>query len=247
MIRNLKRRFSISAPRLAVRPHVPWYVRWAITLPFFFLAGFLIWWSYDAGMELAGFHRGKAEQEITVLRDRVSTLEAENANQASQLAVGERQAQMQQASADEVQEQFKALNEENLRLKEDLAFFQNLPLTSGRDADLSIHSLKLEAGSLPGEYHCRMLLVQGVQRRGGVFDGDLQIVVNGEQDGQKVVLQFPQKTATEVAAHHLNFKYYQRVDRVFRLPAELHIDSVEIRVFEKGMQEPKVKQTVLLS
>jgi hypothetical protein len=34
---------------------------------------------------------------------------------------------------------------------------------------------------------------------------------------------------------------------VFRLPAELHVDSVEIRVFEKGMQEPKVKQTVLLS
>jgi len=75
----------------------------------------------------------------------------------------------------------------------------------------------------------------------------LQILVNGEQDGQKVVLQFPQKTATEVAAHHLNFKYYQRVDRVFKLPEELHIDSVEIRVFEKGMQEPKVKQTVLLS
>lgn len=247
MLRNIKRRFSISAPRLSVRPHVPWYVRWAITLPFFFLAGLLVWWSYDAGMELAGFHRGEAEQEIAVLRDRVATLESENANQASLLAVGERQAQMQQASADEVQEQIKALNEENLRLKEDLTFFQNLPLTSGRDAELSIHSLKLEAGSLPGEYHCRMLLVQGVQRRGGVFDGNLQILVNGVQGGQKVVLQFPQKVATEVEEHHLNFRYYQRVERVFRIPVELHIDSVEIRVFEKGMQEPKAKQTVLLS
>jgi hypothetical protein len=247
MLRNIKRRFSISAPRLSVRPHVPWYVRWAITLPFFFLAGLLVWWSYDAGMELAGFHRGEAEQEIAVLRDRVATLESENANQASLLAVGERQAQMQQASADEVQEQIKALNEENMRLKEDLTFFQNLPLTSGRDAELSIHSLKLEAGSLPGEYHCRMLLVQGVQRRGGVFDGNLQILVNGVQGGQKVVLQFPQKVATEVEEHHLNFRYYQRVERVFRIPVELHIDSVEIRVFEKGMQEPKAKQTVLLS
>jgi len=247
MIRRLKRKFSISAPRLSVRPHVPWYVRWAITLPLFFLVGLLVWWSYDAGMELAGFHRSKAEQEIALLRERVASLEAENASQASMLAVSERQAQMQQASADEAQEQLKALNDENMRLKEDLTFFQNLPLTSGRDADLSIHNLKLETGSLPGEYHCRMLLVQGVQRHGGVFDGDLQIVVNGEQDGQKVVLQFPHKAATEVAAHHLNFKYYQRVDRVFKLPPELHIDSVEIRVFEKGVQEPKVKQTVLLS
>jgi len=247
MIRALKRRFSISAPRLAVRPHVPWYVRWAITLPFLLVMGYLVWWAYDAGMELAGFHRGQAEQEIAELHDRVAGLEAENAKQANKIAVDERQMQMQQAAADEVQEQVKALHDENALLKEDLSFFQNLPLTSGRDAELSIHSLKLEAGSLPGEYHCRMLLVQGVQRRGGVFEGNLQILVNGEQAGQKVVLQFPQQTVSEVAAHHLSFKYYQRVDRVFRLPAEMHVDSVEIRVFEKGMQEPKVKQTVLLS
>lgn len=247
MIRGLKRRFSISAPRLAVRPHVPWYVRWAITLPFLLVMGFLVWWAYDAGMELSGFHRGQAEQEIAQLRERVALLEAENASQANQIAVDERQAQMQQAAADEVQEQVKSLHGENAQLKEDLSFFQNLPLTSGRDADLSIHSLKLEAGSLPGEYHCRMLLVQGVQRRGREFQGDLQILVNGEQGGQKVVLQFPQQYATEVAAHRLSFKYYQRVERVFRLPVEVRIDSVEIRVFEKGMQEPKVKQTVLLS
>lgn len=247
MIRGLKRRFSISAPRLAVRPHVPWYVRWAITLPFLFISGFLIWWAYDAGMALAGFHRGEAEQEIASLRDRVATLEAENAKQANQIAIDERQVQMQQAAADEVQEQVKALHDENSQLHEDLAFFQNLPLTSGRDAEMSIHNLKVEAGSLPGEYYCRMLLVQGVQRRGKEFEGDLQIVVNGANGGQKVVLQFPQQNETEVAQHRLNFKYYQRVERLFRLPPDIHIDSVEIRVFEKGMQEPKAKQTVLLS
>ncbi|OHC82982.1 MAG: hypothetical protein A3J99_04805 [Sideroxydans sp. RIFOXYD2_FULL_59_7] len=72
-------------------------------------------------------------------------------------------------------------------------------------------------------------------------------MVNGEQRGQKVVLQFPEPDSAEVAAQHLNFKYYQRVERIFRLPDGVHIDSVEIRVFEKGMQEPKVTQTVLLS
>ena len=75
MIKGFKRRFSISAPRLAVRPHVPWYVRWAIMLPFVLVMGFLVWWAYDAGMALAGFHRGEAEQEITVLRERVQELE----------------------------------------------------------------------------------------------------------------------------------------------------------------------------
>ncbi len=247
MITGFKRRFSISAPRLAVRPHVPWYVRWAITLPFLLVFGFLVWWAYDAGMALAGFHRGEAEQEIAQLREKVSWLEAKNAEQNRQIAVHERQAQMQLAAADEVQEQVAALQDENGRLREDLSFFQSLPLTAGRDAELSIHSVKLEPGSLPGEYHCRMLLVQGVQRRGRVFQGDLQVVVNGERGGQKVVLQFPAPNSAEVAAQQLNFKYYQRVERIFRLPEGMQIDSVQIRVFEKGMQEPKITQTVLLS
>jgi len=73
------------------------------------------------------------------------------------------------------------------------------------------------------------------------------MVVNGEQAGQKVVLQFPPPDSAEVASQRLSFKYYQRVERTFRLPEGMQIDSVQIRVFEKGMQEPKITQTVLLS
>ena len=247
MISRFKRRFSISAPRLAVRPHVPWYVRWAILLPFLLVFSFLIWWAYDAGMTLAGFHRGQAEQEIAQLREQVARLETGNAELVNQIAVLERQVQIQLAAADEVEQLVAGLQEENGRLREDLSFFQSLPLTAGRDAELSIHNVKLEPGSLPDEYHCRLLLVQGVQRRGRIFQGDLKMVVNGEQAGQKVVLQFPPPDSAEVAAQRLNFKYYQRVERIFRLPEGMQIDSVQIRVFEKGMQEPKVTQTVLLS
>ncbi len=91
---------------------------------------------------------------------------------------------------------------------------------------MSIHRLKIEADSLPGEYHCRMLLVQSVQQRGKMFQGSLQLVVNGEQDGRKVVLQFPQENSPQdVASHQLSFKYYQRVDKVFKLPLEMKIES----------------------
>lgn len=244
MIRKLRRKFSISAPRLAVRPHVPWYVRWAITLPFILAAGGVVWWAYDSGLELAGFHRGLAEQELEVLRSRVALLDAENAKMANQMASDERQAQIERSAMQETALQVKSLNEENEQLKEDLSFFQNLPLTAGREADLSIHRMKVEADSLPGEYHCRLLLVQNVQQRGKEFQGNLQLLVNGEQDGKKVVIQFPQENASDVAAHQLSFKYYQRVDRVFKLPEDMHVESVQVRVFEKGAREPKVKQTV---
>ena len=245
MIRSFRRKFSISAPRLSVRPHVPWYVRWAIALPFVLLIGLMVWWAYGSGLELAGFHRGQSERELSELRDRVQFLEGENATQANKIAAYERQGQIDQASNLGVATQLKNLNDENARLKEDLLFFQNLPLTGSREAELSIHRLKIEPDSLPGEYLCHMLLVQSVQQRGKAFQGSMQLVVNGEQAGKKVVLQFPQEgSQSDVAAYQLSFKYYQRLDKGFKLPPEMKVESVEVRVFEKGMREPKIKQTV---
>jgi len=91
----------------------------------------------------------------------------------------------------------------------------------------------------------RMLLVQSVQQRGKEFKGNLQLVVNGEQDGRKVVLQFPQENAPQdVAAYQLSFKYYQRLDKVIKLPREVTLENVQVRVFERGMQEPRIKQMV---
>lgn len=247
MIKKFRRKFSISAPRLSVRPHVPWYVRWAIMVPFIVAAGGMVWWAYDSGLELAGFHRGQAEKELEELRERVVYLEAENAKMATKIASDERQAQIDRSAMLETAVQVKSMNEENARLQDDLSFFQNLPLTAGKEADLSIHRLKVEPDALPGEYHCRLLLVQNIQRSGKEFQGNLQLLVDGELDGKKVVIQFPQEGSPDIAAHRLNFKYYQRVDWVFKVPPEMRVESVQVRVFEKGAQVPKVKQTIALN
>jgi Family of unknown function (DUF6776) len=248
MIRSFRRKFSISAPRLAVRPHVPWYVRWAIVVPFLVLFGLLVWWAYNSGLEFAGFHRGQAEQELSDLRDRVQTLEAQNALQANKIAAYVRQGQIDQASNQGIEAQLKNLTDENARLKEDLLFFDNLPLTGSPEAELSIHRLKVEPDVLPGEYFCRMLLVQSVRQRGKPFQGNMQLVINGEQDGNKVVLQFPQPDSqSDVEAYKLSFKYYQRVDKAFKLPPDMKVESVQVRVYQQGVQEPKVQQTVNLS
>ena len=70
--RKLERRFSISAQRLSVRPHIPWYIRWAIAIPILLALGGIVWWAYDSGLELAGFHRGQAVKELEGLRENLS-------------------------------------------------------------------------------------------------------------------------------------------------------------------------------
>jgi hypothetical protein len=247
--RRLERRFSISAQRLSVRPHIPWYVRWIIAVPFVLIIGGVVWWAYDSGLELAGFHRGQAVRELEALRENVVTLQEENAKLSSQAASFERQAQMEHAANLEIANQIKALSEENIRLKENVSFFQTLPLAQGEsESDLSILRLKVERDSLPGEYYCRMILVQSVKQRGKPFQGNMQLIVNAIQDGKKVVIQFPsEKAPIEVAAYQLNFKYYQVVDRTFKISPDISIESVQVRVFERGVREPKVVQSVGLS
>ena len=246
-IRKLKRKFGISAPRLAVRAHVPWYLRWAIVLPFVLLAVWLVWRAYDSGLEFAGFHRGQAEHELTELRDQVAALKIENARLSSESASFERQAQVEHAANQETGKQLKGLNEENARIQEDLAFFQSLSLSGKHGAELTIHRLKVEHDTLPGEYRYRLLLVQSGSERAKEFQGNLQLLVNTKHNGTKEVMVFPQKNALDDAAYQLNFKYYQHIEHSFQLPPDLSVESIQVRVFERGAIEPKIKQDVSLS
>jgi hypothetical protein len=247
--RKFERRFSISAQKLSVRPHVPWYIQWIIAIPFILIVGGAIWWAYDSGLELAGFHRGQAVKEMEDLRENVLVLQDENSKLSSQAASFERLAQMEHAANQEIAEQIRVLSDENIRLKENLSFFQNLPLAQGEnESDLSILRLKIERDSLPGEYYCRLILVQSVKQRGKAFQGNMQLIVNAVQGGKKVVLQFPLENAPqELAAYQLNFKYYQVVDREFKVSPDIIIENVQVRVFERGVREPKVVQSVGLS
>ncbi len=244
--RKIKRGFSISATRLAVKPHVPWYVRWALITPVVLVVGWLGWWAFDSGLELAGFHRVQAESELSRLRERVATLQEENTKLNSQVVAYERQLQMDHAAAGELEKQLKTLNEEKITLNEDLAFYQNLTQAGSRDESLSIHRVSVARDTLPGEYHCSLLLVQSGQRP-KEFRGSLQLVVNVLHNGEKSVLVFPQQSAPDASTYQLDFKYYQRIERSFKLPPDVSVESVQVRVYERGATEPRIKQDVALS
>ena len=191
MWRRVKRSFGISAPKLSVRLHIPWYLRWSLTVPFVLAALGLAWWAYGSGLEFAGFHRGEAQQELTKLREQTARLGMENTQLNSQVAQYERQIQMEQASSQEISKQLKNLSDENGRLQEDLAFFQNLTAMRGKEGDLGVHRLRLERDKMPGEYHLRMLLVQSGQRA-KEFSGSYQLVATVLSNGVRTTYLFPQ-------------------------------------------------------
>jgi hypothetical protein len=243
--RRVNRRFSISAPQMSVRPHIPWYLRWSMVLPFVFAAVALAWWAYDSGLELAGFHRGQAEQELSKLHDQVAKLEAKNAQLTSQVAQYERKIQIEQASNQATAEQLKSLADENVHLQEDLVFFQNLTAAGGKEGELGVHRLTLERDKIPGEYRLRMLLVQSGQRA-KMFTGSYQLVATVVENGQSTSHVFPQDESGN-AQFKLSFRYYQRIEQNIQLPPNVQLENVQVRIFERGGIEPKVRQDVSVS
>jgi hypothetical protein len=243
--RRVNRRFSISAPKLSVRPHIPWYLRWGMVVPFVLAAIGLAWWAYGNGLEFAGFHRGQAEQELSRLRDQVAKLGPENAQLSDKLAQYEREIQIEQASNQATSEQLKNMADENVHLQEDLVFFQNLTATGGKEGELRVHRLTLVRDKMPGEFHLRMLLVQSGQRA-KTFSGSYQLVATVVENGQSTTHVFPQDESGN-AQFKLSFRYYQRVEQSIQLPPDAQLENVQVRIFEQGTTEPKVRQSVSLT
>lgn len=244
MIKSLKRKFGISAPRVAVRPQIPAYVRWLGIAVLAVAALVLSWGMYDAGRKFAGFDKNETSYELDRLSQLNTRLQQDNDELRMKVAGLDRQLQMDLVAREDIAKQVKSLEHENTRLKEDLAFFQSLGSAPGKNEQrVSIGRVKLERGNLPGEYRYSLLLVQGGQRPKD-FQGSLEFAINFEQNGEKMMLPLSDTTSK---AHDVSFKFYQRVENTFRMPPDAIVESMQVKVFEKGIAQAKLTQTVNLS
>ncbi|HSS46582.1 MAG TPA: DUF6776 family protein [Burkholderiales bacterium] len=245
MYKALKRKFGISAPRMAVHTHIPWYWRWLMLTVLIALVLSLAWWMYESGQKFAGFDRFKVETDLATQTELNSKLHEENATLRDQVAISERQLQIERSTYGDLAKQVKALSDENNSLKEDLAFFQSL-LSAGSKQEVSIYRFNVERDALPGEYRYRLLLLQMGPRQ-KEFQGKLQFIVDVEHDGERSVITIPNENDAHLQAYNVSFKYYQRVEGSFRMEPGAVAKSVQVRVFERGVSEAKLTQTVDLS
>ncbi len=229
-----------------MRPHFPWYLRWLAIIGVIGLAlGLGLYLGvYDTGRKFANFDMQGASNEL----DRLSKLniQLQQDNETLRIeAIGlERRAQMEVAARDDLVKQVKTLGDESIRLKEDLAFLQTF--MSGNEMagnGVSVYHFKLARGQSPGEFRYSLLLVQGKQRSKD-FQGTLEFTVNLLQNGRKVTMPLPDEGPSKTSG--VNFKFYQRVERNFRLQPDTVIESLQVRVFENGMAQPKLTQVVNL-
>lgn len=243
---TLRRKFGITARRMAIRAHVPWYWRALTFAAFCVLIVGAGWATYQYGMELAGFRQSEAARDLAHLREEIRQRDATLAEMRSKVATSGRQLQIERATYGDLERQVKTLSAENAALREDLAFFQSLMAAESKAAALTVNRFRVRRDAVPGEYRYRLLLVQTGQRV-REFRGKLQFVLELEQGDRKYVLMLPPENEKKVTDYELRFKFFQRIEGTFRISPDAVVKSMQVRVFEKGATQPKLTETVTVS
>src|SRR5258707_5817302 len=246
LFKQFRKRFGISAPKMTVQTHVAWYWRWLGMLVFLSLSLAVAAWMYDAGRRFAGFDRGELQSDLASTRDSMARLEAEAARLRSIANASESRLKIEQTAQVQLAAQVKVLEDENNRLKEDLAFFENLVPSERRGDKVSIHRFKVERDVLPGEFRYRLLVLQG-GRLDREFHGSLQLVVEMQQEGRDATIVIPESAEAGNTSFKLNFKYFRRVEGTFQVPAGARVRTVQALILEKGTSDARASQNVNLS
>jgi hypothetical protein len=245
LIKSIRRRFGISAPRMTVRTHVAWYWRWLGYTLFAAVSLALAAWMYDAGRRFAGFDQSEVQEELARLRSTVTRLESESAELHAVANAADARVKIEQSAQEQLTAQLKALVDENTRLKEDLAFFEGLVPGERRDDRISIHRFKVERGGLPGEFRYRLLVLQG-GRRDREFQGTIQLVAELQDKGRSDMITIAEDGAPAGMTRRLNFKFFQRQEGTFKVSPTARVRSVEVKVFENGNAESRASESVKL-
>ncbi len=227
---------------MAVRAAIPWYWRWLGLVMLALLIVLMSRAAYDFGMRFAGFEQSEADREVQRLSTANAGMQQELEKMRGQFAQNERQIQIERVAYADLVKQMKVLTEENAALKEDLAFFQTLMPSGGKEDGVAINRFLVQNDTKPDEYRYRLLLTQ-TGKRSKDFQGHMEFAVYLQQGDKKLVMTLPAEDEKDGRSFKLNFRFYQRIEGSFRVAPNAKVKSMQVRVFEDGSKEPRLTRS----
>ena len=243
-LKQFRKHFGVSAPKLSVKTHVAWPWRALGLGCVLAIISWMVWTGFDAGRLLGGFYKSEAEERRLQLEGQVANLSEENRQLLSRVTRLESEGQMAKGAQDSLTRQALALQTENTQLKEELSYLQQLVSGNSKEGAITVQRVTVERDG-PEQVHVRMLVVQG-GAKGVPFSGQLSLGLELQQDGRRQHINLPEDQQETAMALKLNFTYYQRVDATVRVAPGATVRTLQARVFQAGSTQPRVTQTVNL-
>ena len=227
-LRLLQRKLSISAPQMRVSAHWPWPVVLAVIGGGLCLFGWIVWEIAQPGPVTISPHLSGTSSETVALERRVKELETQISELQEQLGRADGLRRLDQTAQTELTKAFRALETENVRLKDDLAFFEGFIPGDGV-AGLSIRRFQCQKDTLPGLWKYRALISKGGDNKEQSFR--YQVAVKLTQNGRSDLIVVP--ATDDSPDHKIAVKRFARVEGSLQLPADAVVQSVEFRLLDK--------------
>ena len=177
------------------------------------------------------------------MRERIAGLESDLERTRKVANASESRLRIESTSQEQLSLQIRSLEEENTRLKSDLATFESLAGGQAGDSGLAISRLQvLPVGD--GQYRYRLLLAQTGNKKDKEFNGMIQLIATVQRGKETAMIQFPAAGDPAASQYQVNFRYFRRLEGTFKLAAETRIQRVEVRLIQGGVV--KASQSVAL-
>ncbi len=234
-LRLLRRRLTISAPRMAVRSAMPWPIRWALIAIVLGFCAAIALWAFEFGKDIAGLDRDDKE-ELVLLRADVSKLRQERDKAMSVANTSDSLLATEKAAQEALTAQLRKLQTENQTLRDDLGFFQTLMPLANANETLAIRGLQaqLQDGL---QFKWQLLVVQSA-KNAPEFQGKIDIQLAGTQNGKPWLQALPDNPQA------LQVKQYRRMEGLLTLPAGTVVKTVTARILDGNAT--RASQTIRL-
>lgn len=218
----LRRRLTVTAPRMSVRSAMPWPLRAAGAAVVLGFCGAIALWAFELGKDIAGVD-DRASEELVRLREEVAQLRAERERVQSILNTSGSLLTAERAAQERLATQIRQLQAENRALREDLGFFEKLIPSGGNEA-IAIRGLQAEvvAGT---QLKWQVLVIQPV-KNAPEFRGQLELAVSGTLDGKPWMMPLPDGPLP------LQVRQYRRMEGLVDLPPDAVVKNVSAKVVE---------------
>jgi hypothetical protein len=232
--RLLRRRLTISAPRMTVRTSAPWPVRWVLAALVLGFCGAIALWAFEKGKDWAGID-DDAKAELARLRAEVIELREEREKVQSIVNTSGSLLTAEKAAQEKLLAQVKQLEIENRALRDDLGFFEKLIPTGGNDG-VAIRGLQAQLINAGAQLKWQVLVIQP-SKNAPEFNGKIEIALSGTQSllPSTPGAAMSSKPWSQIAggnAQILKFRQSTRLENVVDLPPQTVVKQITVKVTE---------------
>jgi hypothetical protein len=199
--------------------------RWVRAGLLLILFGGVAWLAYKQGG--SGLAQGFARLQSGM--DRTQRLEQERNDLRRELAMAKQAAEVDREALLAVRDQIKRLQDERLKMEEELTFLRGIVSTSSKKQVLRLQNFKLVPGQEAQQFVYKFTVSQ-VINSGSVVRGKIEVAITGLQGGLAKLLNLKDFSDEKLSHHKMRFRYYQNVEGKLHLPAGFEPAMIKIDV-----------------